>query len=42
MVVSPPSGTSIRKLADNTPRLRRKLTRVAAAQDPGVTIRTSA
>jgi hypothetical protein len=42
MVVSPPSGTSIRKLADNTPRLRRKHARVAAAQDPGVTIRTSA
>jgi hypothetical protein len=42
MIVSPPSGTSIRKLADNTPRLRRKHARVAAAQDPGVTIRTSA
>jgi hypothetical protein len=42
MVVSPPSGTSIRKLADNTPRLRRKHARVATAQDPGVTIRTSA
>jgi predicted amidophosphoribosyltransferase len=42
MIVSPPSGTSIRKLADNTPRLRRNRAHVAPAQEPGVTIRTSA
>jgi hypothetical protein len=42
MVVAPPSGTSIRKLADNTPRLRRSRAHVAPAPEPGVTIRTSA
>jgi hypothetical protein len=42
LIVSPPSGTSIRKLADNAPRLRRSRTRIAAAQEPGVTVRTSA
>jgi hypothetical protein len=39
MIITPPSGTSIRKVADNTPRLRRNHARVAA---PGVTVRTSA
>jgi hypothetical protein len=39
MILTPPSGTSIRKVADNTPRLRRNRARVAA---PGVTLRTSA
>ncbi len=42
MIVSPPSNTSIRKLADKTPRLHRKRAHVAAAQEPGVTVRTSA
>ena len=42
MIVSPPSGTSIRKLADNAPRLRRNRARVAPAQEPVVTLRTSA
>lgn len=42
LIVAPPSGTSIRKLADNTPRLRRGRARVAAAPEAGVTLRTSA
>ncbi len=40
LIVAPPSGTSIRKLADNAPRLRRGRARVAP--DPGLTVRTSA
>ena len=40
LIVAPPSGTSIRKLADKAPKLRRA--RIAPAQEPGVTIRTSA
>ncbi|HEV2701228.1 MAG TPA: hypothetical protein VGV09_06335 [Steroidobacteraceae bacterium] len=39
MVITPPSGTSIRKVADHTPRLRRNRARVAA---PDHTLRTSA
>jgi hypothetical protein len=43
MIVSPPSGTSIRQIADNSAaRQRRNRVRVAAAQEPGVTVRSSA
>ena len=42
MIIAPPSGTSIRKIADNAPRLRRSRARVATAAEPGVTVRTSA
>jgi hypothetical protein len=41
MIIQPPNGTSIRKIADATPRLRPRV-RVATAQEPGVTVRTSA
>ncbi len=42
MIIAPPSGTSIRKLADTAPRVRRSRARVATAAEPGVTVRTSA
>ena len=40
LIISPPAGTSLRKLADNTPRLRRGRARVA--QSAGETLRSSA
>ncbi len=42
MIIAPPSGTSIRKLADTAPRVRRSRARVATVAEPGVTVRTSA
>jgi hypothetical protein len=42
LIVAPPSGTSIRKIADTAPRLRRSRARLATATEPGVTVRTSA
>jgi hypothetical protein len=42
LIVAPPSGTSIAKIADNAPRLRRSRARVATAAEPGATLRTSA
>jgi hypothetical protein len=42
MIIAPPSGTSIRKLTDTAPRLRRSRARPAPVTEPGVTVRTSA
>jgi hypothetical protein len=42
MIIAPPSGTSITKIADTAPRLRRSRTRAAPVADPGMTVRTSA
>lgn len=42
MTITPPSGTSIRKLADTAPRLRRSRAHVGTVAEPGVTVRTSA
>ena len=42
MIIAPPSGTSIAKIADTAPRLRRNRARVATVAEPGVTVRTSA
>jgi hypothetical protein len=42
MVITPPSGTNIHKLADNAARVRRGRVPVAPACEPGVTIRTRA
>jgi hypothetical protein len=38
LIVAPPGGTSIRKIADNAPRLRRSRARVATAAESGVTL----
>lgn len=42
MIIQPPSGTSIRKIADGTPRLRRTRVAVPTTQEPAVTVRTTA
>jgi hypothetical protein len=40
MIVSPPTGTSIRQIADNSAaRLRRSRVRVAATQEPGIPVK---
>jgi RNA polymerase subunit RPABC4/transcription elongation factor Spt4 len=41
LIVAPPDGTRIRKIADNAPRLRRSRARVATALDSGVTLHKS-
>jgi RNA polymerase subunit RPABC4/transcription elongation factor Spt4 len=43
MVITPPSGSNIHKLAENAARVRRgRVQLVPATEDPGITIRTSA
>jgi hypothetical protein len=42
MIISPPSGANVRKIADSAPRVRRRAL-VAAAQEPaGESVRSSA
>lgn len=42
MIIAPPSGTSITKIAETAPRLRRSRARATPVADPGMTVRTSA
>ena len=43
LIIAPPAGTSVHKLADSAQRVRRgRTSRVASVADPAVTIRTSA
>ena len=37
MIISPPSGANIHKLADTAPRLRRNRVHIVAAQEPSGT-----
>jgi len=43
MIISPPSGANIHKIADSAPRVRRNRVQIAAVQEPGgATVRSSA